>query len=278
MNISFIHSGTPEMASYRYRAAIPARELGGEVNGREADIYVFSKPMPHEVAAVKQLQKMRRTVVVDICDNHFDRFKHYGDMVEMADVVTCPTPWMKHYIESKFHRTVHVIGDCYEMPVRPPHCGGSHLLWFGHGVNFSSLERVLPQLTPYPLRIVSNVVGTIPWPLDTLEKELEIADIVILPATALYKSPNRAIEAIRSGCFVVAEPHPSLVDFPIYKGDIVQGIEWTKRHLKEAHEMILLGQDLLESKYSPKTQANAWRSLLNSVCTSVPVAANGTDG
>jgi hypothetical protein len=51
---------------------------------------------------------------------------------------------------------------------------------------------------------------------------------VVIPATAPYKSANRAIEAIRQGCFVVAEPHPALEGFPIYIGNIKHAIRQRK--------------------------------------------------
>lgn len=246
------------MASYRYRAEIPAKELGWEINNLDADVIIYSKPVIEDVAEARALKEAGKKIVVDFCDDHFN-FAHYHEMHALADRVTCPTEFMANKIGGT------VIPDPYEFAEFSPHCQGTKVLWFGHAVNKAGLFRVMDnmRLPVESFSIVSNMPGTIPWSVETLKFELFKADIVILPETAHYKSPNRCVEAIRSGCFVVAEPHPSIKDFKgLYVGDINEGIEWVRHNLQAANKMIKTAQNFIRKRYSPSTVANAWKKLV----------------
>lgn len=258
--ISFIHAGGPQMASYRYRVQIPAKSLDAEINHYPADILIFAKPMPHEVALARRAQAEGHKVVVDFCDDHFTSY-WYSDLAYSADLITCPTPTMQALIEDCYPACdfVSVVPDAYESDEMAPHCRGGSLLWFGHKVNARSIEpfRQLPNL-----RLVSNIDGDIPWSPEIVHMELQQADIVLMPATAAYKSPNRTLEAIRMGCFVVAEPHPAINDFPIWIGDINEGITWAQQNPEKANQMTREAQTFVREKYSPATQASAWKTAL----------------
>jgi hypothetical protein len=169
-----------------------------------------------------------------------------------------------------------VIPDPFEYPLKKPHCKGVNLLWYGHQVNRASLERILPEIAGYHLRVVSNFAGSIPWSKKTMLKEFAQADIVVLPATETYKSANRAIEAIRQGCFVVAEPHPALEGFPIYIGNIKDGIEWTLKN--KANRLISKAQSFVTEKFSPQTLSAKWKIATRRPTTLDAERKNGTDG
>lgn len=203
-----------------------------------------------------------KRVIVDFCDDHFGR-PEYGAMAKIADAVVAPTFEMARIVKQATGRQVHVIPDPYEFDQVEPHVSGTKLLWFGHAVNYASLERVRPQLAGYELSVVSNVPGAAPWSHERMLRAFAEADIVVLPASAAYKSPNRAIEAIRQGCFVVAEPHPAIELFPgIWIGDIKEGIEWTKRNNREANSRLSLAQSYVARMFAPLTLALAWRSVI----------------
>lgn len=278
MSVSFIHRGTPSMASYRYRAAIPAAELGAAINDHKADVLVFSKPTHEDCLNAQAAQASGRIVVADFCDDHFDRYEHYVQLASIADAVTCPTETMAHRIRGFMGRDATVIADPYEFPEAVPHCRGNRCLWFGHAVNFHSLERVLPDVRA-PLTIVSNAAGMRPWSMETMYREFAHADIVLLPATAPYKSANRAVESIRQGCFVVAEPHPALDGFPgIWVGNIKEGIEWAQENHWIANERTTQAQQFIKQRFSPKTQASAWKSLFEKVRSRSTSAAGKSTG
>jgi hypothetical protein len=209
--------------------------------------------------------------------DHFDQ-QLYQRMLQYADYVTCPTEAMKARIA---HPDVTVILDPYEFDEEAPHCNGNKVLWFGHGTNFKTLIPLLPQIFA-PLTVVSNIPLAMPWSLETMVEQFALNDIVILPATADYKSPNRAVEAIRQGCFVVAEPHPALTDFPgIWIGDIPKGIEWASQNPLQANAWTRRAQKWVKEKYSPRIQADAWKSLFTrakSRSTSEAAASTGRAG
>lgn len=267
-NVSFCHIGSSKMASYRYRCAMPAKELGAKVNDPAAEVLIFCKPDKQDVPYAEKARADGRKVIVDVCDMHFN-LKHYVLLMKMADVVTCPTKWFAQFLREDYGIEAQVIPDPYEYPQLLPHCAGDNLLWYGHGLNFDSLMRIAPTILEYPLKIVSNFDGAIPWSTEEMLRQFLAADIVLMPETAPYKSPNRTVEAIRQGCFVVAEPHPALNDFPgIWIGNIRKGIEWAKSNLEEANERTRIAQNFISRTFAPQIAAVAWREAIRQALSS----------
>ena len=270
---SFIHWGDKNSASWRYRANIPAGGWASH-NDLTADTLIFAKPQANELMDMARAKARGAWVVVDFCDDHFD-WLHYQEALRLADAVTCSTTEMAKRIKD-LGRDATVVADPYEYPEMPPHCNGVNLLWYGHHVNRESLQRILPDLEDYPLRVVSNFAGAIPWSKETMLEEFARADIVVIPATAPYKSANRAIEAIRQGCYVVAEPHPALEGFPIYIGNIKEGIEWTKQ--QNINELISKAQRFVTAEFSPQTLIDKWKIATKRHTTLDAEKRNGTVG
>ncbi len=259
--VSFIHMGGPDTASYRYRAKMPADMLGARMNDLSADYLYIAKPDGIALPGLIAAKAAGKKIIIDFCDDHFGR-PHYQAMLELADAVSCPTKAMADRIKI-LGRDATVIDDPYEFAEMPPHCAGVNLLWFGHAVNYLSLKRVLSDIAEYPLRIVSNIPGTIQWSMATMIEEFAKADIVVIPATAEYKSPNRAVESIRQGCFVVAEPHPALEGIPgIWLGNIKDGIEWASKNQTEANQRIKLSQEYVAERFAPRIQACAMSRII----------------
>jgi len=270
---SFIHWGDKNAASWRYRAKIPAGDWASQ-NDLTADTLIFAKPQANELMDMARAKARGAWVVVDFCDDHFD-WLHYQEALRLADAVTCSTTEMAKRIK-ELGRDATVISDPYEYPEMPPHCNGVNLLWFGHHVNRESLQRILPDLEGYPLRVVSNFDGAIPWSKETMLEEFAQADIVVIPATAPYKSANRAIEAIRQGCYVVAEPHPALEGFPIYIGNIKEGIEWTKQ--QNMKKLVSKAQNFVRERFTPQILIDKWKIATKRPTTSDAEQRNGTVG
>lgn len=281
MKISFCHYGNPNMASYRYRAQFPAREMGAKINDPKADVIIFAKPIDQDVPYVVAAQQRGAKIIADFCDMHF-HLPFYDLILKTANAVTCPTQWFADWIRDTYGIEPVVVPDPYEFPELAPHCHGDNLLWFGHGLNIQSLLRVLHFIQGHPLAVVSNLEGVIPWSIENLQREMARADIVIIPETAPYKSANRTLEAIRQGCFVVAEPHPAINDFPgIWIGNLKKGIEWAQQNQEAANERTRLAQVYVQKWYSPSTQASAWRTAIQKALDSsiLGVATyTGTDG
>ncbi len=280
--VSFIHPAGPEMASYRYRTAMPANELGASINDLTASILVFSKPNNQHLMDLCRAKARGQKVIVDFCDDHF-KWMCYTEFLRRADMVVCPTERMREIISKvrTYGRSdAVVIPDPYEYPLAAPHCHGVRCLWFGHSINRASLLRILPDIEGYPLRVVGNFDNAIPWSHETMLREFATADVVLMPSTDEYKSANRTVEAIRQGCFVIAEPHPAIKDFPgIWIGNIKEGLEWLKRRpLPEVSSRILRAQRFVTERYSPPIVASAWSNVIQSLTTSALANANGPDG
>lgn len=281
--VSFIHAGGPQMASYRYRAAIPAIELGAMMNDYNASTLVFSKPLAHEILLMAEAQRRGQRVIVDFCDDHFG-FMHYQEAVKLADAVVCSTKEMQRIIKElrNIGRDSTVIPDPYEFPERHPHFNGSNLLWFGHECNRDSLQHLLDILVDHkhlPFHVVSNLEGAIPWSHQTMVEEFEWADMVLMPKTTDYKSANRTVESIRQGCFVIAEPHPAIMDIPgVWIGDIKEGIEWARTHRSEVLQRISTAQKYVMDTFTPTIVSDAWRTVIQSLTTSDAETSTGKDG
>lgn len=279
--VSFIHAGPTTMASYRYRAKIPAEMIGASINDLTASTLVFSKPRPDELMDMARAKMRGQRVVVDFCDDHFPLL-HYQTALKIADAVTCPTEAMAELIlnHERFPRKATVIPDPWEYPLYPAHFAGMRLLWYGHEVNKKSLQRIMPDLEGYALRVVSNFGGAIPWSHATMLMEFANADIVVMPASDQYKSANRTVEALRQGCFIIAEPHPAILDIPgIWIGNIKEGLEWVKQQsMCEMNRRITSAQTYVTEKYSPKTWGATWRSVTRSPITSDAAPSYGLDG
>ena len=272
--VSFIHFGDVWSASWRYRAKIPAGTWA-TLNDLTAGTLVFAKPQAQELMEMARAKARGARVIVDFCDDHFD-WTHYAEALRIADVVTCPTQEMARRIKALGKDAV-IIPDPFEYDEMPPHCNGVNLLWYGHAVNKQSLQRILPDIERYPLRVVSNFGGAIPWSHETMLEEFARADIVVIPATDTYKSPNRAIEATRQGCFVVAEPHPALEGFPgIWIGNIKEGIEWTTK--RNVSSNILAAQKFVMEKYGPQIVIDAWKTITKRPTTLDAEKNTGTAG
>jgi hypothetical protein len=269
--VSFIHWGDKTIASWRYRAKIVS-EGWAELNDFSADTLIFAKPEAHELMEMARAKARGAWVIVDFCDDHFD-WVHYKEALRLADAVSCNTEVMKKIIK-EHGRDATVIGDPYEYPEAKPHYNGLNLLWYGHGVNKRSLERILPDLEGYNLRVVSNFGGAIPWSHETMLKEFARADIVLMPATAEYKSPNRAVEAIRQGCFVVSEKDLGIPH--IYVGNILEGIKWTQT--QDINTLISKAQKFVTDEFTPRILIDKWKTLTKLRTTSDAVTRNGTDG
>lgn len=278
MTVSFIHHGDATWASYRYRAARPAAAIGATLNDTSADVLIVSKPEPADVAmAIRACAPGRRQrLIVDYCDAHFQR-SEYLALLTLADTVTCPTPEMarlifEHQVALGRHdQPLSVIPDPYEFEEHPAHAHGLQLLWFGHPSNAASLARLWPTIQPWHRQTrIMGLKGELPWSLEGLRAELARADVVLLPATAPYKSANRALEALRSGCLVLAEPHPSLLDpIPgVLVGDIPAALHWLEGRSGQwaaLRQLVTSGQAAIRNRFSLETIGAQWQAAITAV-------------
>lgn len=274
MTFSFFHHGDVKQASYRYRAGIPASILHAPLNDESADVWILSKIAKTSPNFLMEAKIQGKRVIADVCDAHL-RLPHYQHVIQEADVLTTCTPLLAQFIREDFGCEATVIDDPYDFEEVLPHVSGNRLLWYGNAMNYDGMAMFREALSSYPLRLVSNIEGFIPWSHQTMREEFLSADIVLLPDSAPTKSANRAIEAIRQGCFVVATPHPSLEEIPgIWIGDLLKGVEWASTHASEANQRLIQSQAYVRERFSPERVANAWKTLATACASNSAVGIN----
>lgn len=309
------------LASARYRIIIPAIELTKHshvikivpvLDGTSlhdllphltADAIIFSKSfsgLNEELA--KCAQQAGTRIFFDVCDNNFEHPKYanyYRSMIALADKVIANTPQMAEVISHYTGKAAAVISDPYEGVRGLSHFSplSSHLrlLWFGHPVNFDSLQAMLPQVLPLarqvPLElhiVTASQMGIepaclqfnqqygqqfrlrfSPWSLATTWQALQETDIVVIPTVVdnrkLVKSPNRLIESLWAGRFVVAQPLPAYQEFAAWAwvdGDMIAGLQWALQHPEEVKRRIVEAQQYIAVHFSPAVIAQQWEVVL----------------
>jgi glycosyltransferase involved in cell wall biosynthesis len=171
------------------------------------------------------------------------------------------------------------------------------ILWFGGQVrNYGYLLEWIPRLaelgarTPVDLHIVFALLPEIEselasldrryrprlsirlseWSMEILQTELAQCDVVLLPsdvssANRIGASPNRLIESLWAGRFVVANGLPSYWEFKdcAWIGhDLVEGLEWALGHPQDVRARIARGQALIAERYSPEVIGKRWHDAL----------------
>lgn len=280
LNICYVHRGGPAMASYRYRCAIPGKELeknGHSVsfNGGNAHICVFSKPEAADMPIAKDIQEKGCVIVVDIGDNHFAHSVYgpiYAEMLQIADYIVCPTPVMREIMTEFTDKDITVIPDPYDpyqIACRQPHADGEKLLWFGHRVN---LYTINPYLKLDNLQIVTGpgkIEDTTEWSPETLNKAMHQANKVLLPTTKdhHHKTANRLINSLRAGLFPICDPHPAYDEFKsfVWGNDIMTGVRWSNEYGGDLNELVAEGQAYIEKHYSPEVIGRKWLDLFDSI-------------
>lgn len=249
------------MASYRYRAMIPAQQLSAGINQQEGDVFVFAKPIQGDQEIAKKMKAQGSKIIVDFCDDHFDT-DLYHEMARLADRITCSSQIMRQRIK-EYGYEANVIPDPYEYEGEP-HADGDNLLWFGHQ---SNVNEIIPYLN-HGLKVRCVTGGTphlqnyIPWSIESLQAELTHANIVLIPDGKLTKSFNRAINATMAGCFVVAgEQHEELGDLVWANKSIIAGVQFSECFRSEINDMVKKAQEKFRPKYSEEAIGKSWAEV-----------------
>lgn len=183
------------------------------------------------------------------------------------------------------------------------------LIWYGHQSNLAPLEDFFPILEnfsrtqPIELSIVTHLgdvafqetylsrfqssdslsATLIPWSTLTTWQAISECDIVIIPsfsgdAVRRAKGPNRLVEAMWCGRFVVASSIPAYKvfrDWAWVNDDLIEGIIWAMKHPRDVLSRIHDAQEYIGVHYSPEVITNNWLSALTLSGTSEPANAVG---
>jgi hypothetical protein len=292
--VNFVSHGNEHLASHRFRAEAPVKFLNkyckdsitailSEEPDEGADILVFQKHLqPEKDKKFVTHSCESQTVVFDICDDHFDRDAraHYLWMCDNADIITCPNERMAkriHEVTLINPSRIRVVPDPINLPiaeVKNPSMNPK-FLWHGHASNLSAIVpfiRTLPNLTIMTNGIqeenLTDTCKTVLWTPTKLQETIKDYDVVLIPTPqdsfVQYKSPNRAIDALAAGKFVITDNssiYGELKDY-IFIGDIDEGIKFYLGYPKKAQEMIRLGQHYVFNQYKDKEIARLWKENL----------------
>lgn len=229
-----------------------------------------------------------------------DKWKaHFITMCHLANQVITSTYTLAEIIKEHTGRDATVISDPVEgiknTPLFIPTFPRLKLLWFGHDSNFASLINSLDDLlqlsktTPLHLTVVTALAPDIenyihvfnrdygstltidpqPWSVETTWQNIKACDVVIIPSMpdAFFqaKSPNRLIEALWGGRFVVAHAIPSYnayASFCWLGEKISDGIRYAINNPALVHQQIKNGQDYISEHHSSYKIANDWEKAL----------------
>jgi hypothetical protein len=271
---------------------------------RTSDIVIVSKIFDDRVLElVKAARTAGAKIVVDLCDDHFDSpalGPVYDQLCGWADGISVGTAALGETVATRFGRHAAVIDDPYEAPAGVaaflPRAEQLQLTWFGSPANLDTCFAMLPTLgelsrsMPLMLRVVSLALDGavpeqleqqtaafrsslsacfIPWTAADTWAAVTAADLVLIPSfddpRKHAKGPNRVVEALRLGRFVVAHPLPAYRPLGSYTWlgrDLTGGIRWALANPAVVLTRIQAGQSYVAARFAPATIASQWEALL----------------
>ena len=283
-------------ASLRLRATNPAK-LFGEIisNPKEAnidDVIVFAKKST--INDVRYAVENNIKFIFDICDDQFEDFKYkelFSYACENCSAITVPTNKMKSLCEKKTAKKSYKILESYERESKLPQFDPGNtlnILFYGTYDNFDAVPwiELIDQLKKLNIEFKINAlinsasirkvnspnIKIYEWSFERQTNFLDQCDIVLLPfknnkKNISTKSPNRIVEAINRGKFVITNygvnSYEEFKDF-IFLDDydkIVEGIVWTLSNKKEVIRKISEGQKFIHQNYNLTSVSNSWRCV-----------------
>lgn len=279
VDVGYIVTVDPWLASYRFRVAIPAPHTGLSYSiGEPGEVSFFYKHFePIEIA--QSAKESGSRIVYDVVNEHLEGEKgvYYRSMIALADAVTCGSEWMRRRILDATGKTATVIDDPWETDEAETQCEGRDVLWFGHGANLRSALHAFDAVFAAKANpvVCSNAQhkAIVPWSPEEERRQLERCALVLLTASNPGASTNRVVKALRSGRFVIAQDIESwreLRDY-IWIGDIRQGVEWALSNRQQALEKVRAGQEYVREKKSPQAIGRAWSTVMRPLLSSISV-------
>ena len=279
-------------------------ELTDEDYG-EVVIFIKSFVQIDEIFA-QRARQLNRTVIYSFCDFDFEKpdlRKHRKTMAELGHHCVCVSKALSEAVSATLKiETPTVITDPYEGPNGTPKFAPSNdrlkLVWFGHAGNIQDLFDQIDPLAdfgkkvPVSLTVVTQSINgiesafasankkfqgrltmqLIPWSLENTWESLTKSDAVIIPIAdnqkKKAKSPNRVVESLNNGRFVVAHPVESYLNYGEYiriDTDLIAGLSWMLENRLDIEKLIYKGQAYVRQHNSPQAVAENWLKLIESI-------------
>jgi hypothetical protein len=302
IKIHFVSKAGPKLASFRMRIQTPVQLLNSSLDVVEATYGI--DPVPEATINVfsKHFEKAKHLIamdakddlgyigVFDVCDDHFDREDgpYYETMIKRADAVTCNSKNMQERIYEVTGVMARIIPD----PISFPNTSFKQysegdtpkVLWYGHSSNMRSLAFVAKTspvvVTAYCDKLYKGIpnVSVKKWGLGVVEGVIKDYDIVLLPTQehpwAKCKSPNRAVDALVAGKYVITdspEIYEDLKDFVRINpnlakpGELQKELEFWKNNPDVVKKMVEGGQKYVEKMCTSDKILDQWLEVLKDV-------------
>lgn len=301
--------------AHGHQAALVANttpeHIEGSRNFIDADHIVIGKVFQNYRGLADRARRLGKTVTLDVTDD-LARYQALAPMHALTEHVHAFTASSEGLAAlarswSKAGAPAYRIDDPLDESLRP--VGGDlrrrplRLIWFGSPTNARYLNPQVPGLLklarqfPLELSLVSTgahlfeglveryrdghaglTVRYTEWSPDSQRRELDYADLVILPgdldADSALKSANRLITAIAAGRFCVTSPLPAyrtLADYALLVDDMAAGIEAaTQVPPASIDAAIRSGQTFIAETYSPALIGEQWVDVLARISDSAP--------
>jgi len=290
----YVPDKNPARSSSRLRASIPAENYGKVISNiddiEDGDVVVFSKKS--SIPEIQYVVDRNIKFIFDICD---DQFKDpvYVNLFKYAcsncHIITVPTQKMKELAEYHTNKKVFVTLELYERDRKPPKFSPIDvlkILFFGSVDNFSTVpwkdivNRLESNNVKFKIDAIINYQSmyninesffqTHEWSFNKQTKLLDECDLVLLPfknnsKNISTKSPNRIVESINRGKFVVTnygvDSYNGFKDF-IFLDEydkLVDGILWSLNNKEEVIRKIIGGQKYIDHNYSVDSVSETWK-------------------
>jgi len=251
------------------------------------DIVIFTKDTdPNQML---KLKRKGYTVGFDICDNKFkEEGERYHVYCREADFITCNTEFQQKEVKRYAGKDAHIYIDPIERPIEPhtrTSCEPVELLWYGGSASlkYVGFGEIIPYLNAsginYRLTILTNdaeekvahlcELGNVvyhEWTYELHEAKVRNSDIVFIPMTigkahlsrrTITKSPNRVLDGLAQGRWVVASPVPSYLQVGkfCWLDDYLEGIRFYLENPDVVREKIYKGQEWLKANATSEVAA-----------------------
>jgi hypothetical protein len=265
------------------------------------DIVIFTKDT--DPAQMLELKRQGYRVGFDICDNKFKEDKgNYDVYCREADFITCNTEFQQKEVRRYAGRESHIYIDPIERPIEAhtrTSCEPVELLWYGGSASlkYVGFGEIIPYLNAsginYRLTILVNdarekvahlcELGNViyhEWTYELHEAKVRASDIVFIPMTigkahlsrrTITKSPNRVLDGLAQGRWVVAAPVPSYQQVSKYcwLDDYLEGIRFYLENPGVVQEKIYKGQQWIREHATPEVAARQLMDIYEKVRTGV---------
>lgn len=293
----YVPKGVTRRASVRFRATVPLkgmREEDGFIEkveyAKPGELIVLAKNT--NIQDVKFLIKNKIKFIFDICDDKWNKNPElYNFACQNAKLVTTTCELLQTKIKEYTGKTAFIIPDPTEREKEEPNFDPKKHIkfsWFGGRKSFSlfnwdNVVQDIRQVTNnFSIHAICNkpekaskrlthlieakVMNMYSWGYEEQGKLVRESDIVLLPLgqdmpLVKVKSPNRVIDAIQQGKYVITnngvDSYKELKDY-IHIGNITEGLKWALNNKDQVIEKIKKGQKYVLKHHSPKIIGQRW--------------------